>query len=79
MKSTPKVTDGPARTGISGTWAAKISDKRGLSVGEPVEVSMLGPILAADGLGRGVTNTSDLSFLVSAHGLDGGVWKDSKL
>jgi hypothetical protein len=63
-------------TGISGTWAVKMSDKRSLSIDVYWAVAMLGPRLApaAGGLGGGVTNTSDTSSLTPAHGLDGGVW-----
>jgi hypothetical protein len=59
----------------------KTSDKRSLIVDVYGAVAVLGPRLApaADGLGGGVTNTSDVLPSVSAHGLDGGVWKDSKL
>jgi hypothetical protein len=34
---------------------------------------------AAEGLGGGVTHIYNVLSPVSAHGLDGGVWKDSKL
>ncbi len=59
----------------------KTSDKRGLIVDVYGAVGAPGLRLApaADGLGGGVTNTSDVSSSVSARGLDGGVWKDSKL
>jgi hypothetical protein len=106
MKSTPKVTDGPAGagprvaevigtrpgstfgTGISGTWAVKISDKRGpivLGILKVVQggVRMLNPGLIPDvtipvvaGLDGGITNTS-IETSSPAQGLGGGVWKES--